>query len=113
VHELSLMQEVCRQSLAAAAAEGAVSIVTIRLRVGELAGVELEALRFAFPLVMQDTIGAHAQLQIESEPAICHCEPCGKTFHAKQGLGDCPSCGTLSHRLLSGQALRLVALEVN
>jgi hydrogenase nickel incorporation protein HypA/HybF len=107
------MQEVCRQALAAAAAEGAVSIVAIRLRVGELAGVELEALRFAFPLVMQDTIAAHAQLQIESVPAICHCAACGKGFHATQGLADCPSCGTLSQRLLSGQELQLVAVEVN
>jgi hydrogenase nickel incorporation protein HypA/HybF len=107
------MQEVCRQALAAAAAERAVAIVAIRLRVGELAGVELDALRFAFPLVMEGTIAAGAQLQIEWEPAICHCEPCGKTFHAHQGLGDCPNCGALSQRLLSGQELQLVALEVN
>lgn len=107
------MQEVCRQALAAAAAEGAVSIVAIRLRVGELAGVELEALRFAFPLVMQDTIAADAQLQIEWEPAIGHCEPCSMNFHARQGLADCPRCGALSQRLLSGQALQLVTVEVN
>jgi len=113
MHELSLMEALRDQALAAAHADGATRITAIQLRVGELAGVELDALRFAFPLVMQDTIGAHAQLQIESEPAICHCEPCGKTFHAEQGLGDCPSCGTLSHRLLSGLALQLVALEVN
>jgi Zn finger protein HypA/HybF involved in hydrogenase expression len=61
MHELSLMEELRRQSLAAAAAAGAVSIVAIRLRLGELAGVELDALRFAFPLVMRDTIGAQAQ----------------------------------------------------
>jgi hydrogenase nickel incorporation protein HypA/HybF len=107
------MQEVCRQALAAAAAEGAVSIAVVRLRVGELAGVELEALRFAFPLVMQDTIAALAQLQIESVPAICYCAACDKSFHAQQGHAVCPSCGTLSKRLLSGQELQLVAVEVD
>lgn len=112
MHELSLMEEVRRQALAAAAAEAAERIVTIRLRVGELAGVELEALRFAFPLVMQGTIAAGAELQIETEAAFCHCEPCGKPFPALHGSSDCPHCGSLSLQLLSGKDLRLVALEV-
>jgi hydrogenase nickel incorporation protein HypA/HybF len=112
VHELSLMEEVRRQSLAAAAAEAAERIVVIRLRVGELAGVELEALRFAFPLVMQGTIAAGAELQIETEAALCHCEPCGQPFPARHGRCDCPRCGSLSRQLLCGRDLRLVALEV-
>jgi hydrogenase nickel incorporation protein HypA/HybF len=112
MHELSLMQELRDQALAAAAAAGAERIVAIHLRVGELAGVELEALRFAFPLAMEDTIAAAAQLQIEWEAAIGHCLPCGKDFHAQQGLADCPECGALSLQLVSGQDLRLVALEV-
>ncbi|MEB3362614.1 MAG: hydrogenase maturation nickel metallochaperone HypA [Synechococcaceae cyanobacterium] len=106
------MQELRDQALAAAAAEGAERIVAIHLRVGELAGVELEALRFAFPLAMEDTIAAAAQLHMEWEPAIGHCEPCGRDFHAQQGLGDCPHCGALSRQLLSGRDLRLVALEI-
>jgi hydrogenase nickel incorporation protein HypA/HybF len=113
VHELSLMEELRDQALAAAAAAGAVSVAVIRLRVGELAGVELEALRFAFPHVMQGTIAAHAELQIDWEPAICHCKPCGRDFHAEHGLGDCPHCGAISRHLLSGRDLRLVALEIN
>ena len=112
MHELSLMEEVRRQALAAAAAEGAERIVAIRLRVGELAGVELEALRFAFPLVMQGTIAAEAQLLIDSEAALCHCETCGEPFPARHGISDCPRCGQLSRQLLSGRDLRLVALEV-
>ncbi|MFN4865023.1 MAG: hydrogenase maturation nickel metallochaperone HypA, partial [Cyanobium sp.] len=44
------MEALRDQALAAARAEGAVRIAAISLRVGELAGVEVEALRFAFPL---------------------------------------------------------------
>lgn len=113
MHELSLMEEVRRQALAAAAAEGAGRIEAITLRVGELAGVESEALRFAFPVVMQGTIAEGAQLELENEAAICVCEPCGRSFHANEGCCDCPRCGTISRRLLSGTALRLVALQVS
>ena len=113
MHELSLMEEVRHQALAAAAAEGAGRIASITLRVGELAGVDPEALRFAFPVVMEGTIAAGARLRIEKEAALCVCEPCAQTFQARSGCCDCPRCGTISRRLLSGLDLRLVSLEVN
>jgi hydrogenase nickel incorporation protein HypA/HybF len=113
MHELSLMEEVRHQALAAAAAEGAGRIEAITLRVGELAGVDPDALRFAFPVVMDGTIAAGAELHIESEAATCLCEPCGSSFHARDGCCDCPRCGVISRRLLSGRDLRLVALQVS
>jgi hydrogenase nickel incorporation protein HypA/HybF len=112
MHELSLMEALRDQALAAARAEGAVRIIAISLRVGELAGVEVEALRFAFPVVMAGTIAAAAELRIEREPARCHCAVCEAPFPAPKGCCDCPRCGTISRRLLSGRALQLVSLEV-
>ena len=47
----------------------------ITLRVGELAGVDVDALRFVFPVVMQGSIAAGAELRIETEEAVCLCEP--------------------------------------
>lgn len=113
MHELSLMEAVRDQALAAAAAEAARRIDVISLRVGELAGVELDALRFAFPVVMAGTIAAGARLQIESEAAICDCEPCQISFRARDGCCDCPHCGTISRRLIRGRTLQLLALEVS
>ena len=74
--------------------------------------VEVEALRFAFPLVMEGTIAAGAELRIEIEPAECHCAVCAAPFPAPQGCCDCPRCGTISLRLLRGRDLRLLSLEV-
>ena len=113
MHELSLMEEVRLQALAAAAAEGASRITAITLRVGDLAGVEQDALRFAFPVVMQGSIAEGAELLLEREVALCHCEPCNAPFEAHLGCCDCPRCGTLSRRPISGRDLRLVALEVH
>lgn len=113
MHELSLMEEVRRQALAAAAAEGATCIKAIILRVGELAGVEIEALRFAFPVVMEGSIAAGAHLRIEREAAVCWCEPCAGRFRARDGCCDCPRCGAISCQQISGRDLRLVALEVH
>jgi hydrogenase nickel incorporation protein HypA/HybF len=112
MHELSLMEALRDQALAAAHADGASRITAISLRVGELAGVELEALRFAFPVVMAGTIAAGAELRIESEPAECHCAACKAPFPAPDGCCDCPRCGAISRVLMRGRDLRLLALEV-
>ncbi len=113
MHELSLMEEVRRQALAAASAEGATRIEAITLRVGDLAGVELDALHFAFPVVMEGSIAQGAELRIEREAALCDCDCCGDSFPARDGCCECPRCGSISRRLISGRELRLVALEVS
>jgi hydrogenase nickel incorporation protein HypA/HybF len=74
--------------------------------------VEVEALRFAFPVVMAGTIAAAAELRIEIEPAECLCAVCDAPFLAPDGCCDCPRCGTISRRMLRGRDLRLLALEV-
>lgn len=112
MHELSLMAAVRDQALAAAQAEGACRISAITLRVGALAGVEVDALRFAAPVVLAGTIAAGAELRLEIEPARCHCAACNAPFEARDGCCDCPRCGAISGQLLSGRALQLLSLEV-
>ena len=112
MHELSLMEALRDQALAAAHADGASRITAIRLRVGELAGVEIEALRFAFPVVMAGTMAAGAKLRIEREPAECFCAACAAPFPASDGCCDCPRCGAISRQLLRGRDLQLLELEV-
>ena len=55
MHELSLMDAVREQALAQAALHGARRIAAITLRVGSLAGVEIEALRLSADAV-QDCV---------------------------------------------------------
>ncbi|MFN5195505.1 MAG: hydrogenase maturation nickel metallochaperone HypA [Cyanobacteriota bacterium] len=111
MHEVSLMEEVRHQALKVAAAEGAERITAVRLRVGELAGVDADALRFAFPLVMAGTIAADATLEIEAEPAEAFCRSCQAPF--PPGLEHlCPRCGRFGAELRHGRTLRLVSLEV-
>lgn len=112
MHELSLLAALRDQALAAAHADGASRIMAIRLRVGQLAGVEIDALRFAFPMVMAGTIAAEAELRIECEPAECFCAACAAPFPVPDGGCDCPRCGAISRQLLRGRDLRLLELEV-
>ena len=113
MHELSLMEAVRTQALAAARAEGATRIAAINLRIGSLAGVEPEALRFAHTVVMAGTIAAGAELRIEVVPARFDCEPCQQAFDAEQGDCLCPRCGSFSRELLQGRELELASLDLS
>ena len=113
MHELSLMEAVRDQALEAALAEGATRITAISLRIGSLAGVEPEALRFAHTVVMAGTIASGAELRIEVVIASFFCESCQQGFDSEQGDCLCFRCGSFSRRLLQGRELELASLELS
>ncbi|MEB3317323.1 MAG: hydrogenase maturation nickel metallochaperone HypA [Cyanobacteriota bacterium] len=112
MHELSLMQSLSDRVLEVASAQGAERVLTIRLRIGSLAGVDPEALRFAAQVVLAGTCAAGASLVIDEIQATCWCELCAADFAAIAGCCDCPRCGALSTRLLRGKELSLVSIEL-
>ena len=112
MHELSLMAELRDLVLAQVEAHGGGRVERIRLRIGSLAGVEEEALRFAHPLVMAGSCAEGSRLEIETVPALCLCSGCQHSFAADAGLCACPRCGAISRTLLQGRELDLVALEL-
>lgn len=113
MHELSLMEGLREQVLAAAAQHGARSIAAVHLRIGSLAGVEPQALQMAFTLLMAEGIGAGARLEIEAVAAEWFCGRCAKAFADGPAGCECPRCGSFSRRLLRGRELELAALEID
>jgi hydrogenase nickel incorporation protein HypA/HybF len=112
MHELSLMDSLGQRVLAVAAREGAERVLAIRLRIGSLAGVDPEALRFAAAVVFAGTCAEGAELRVEEVAAVCWCAPCGAEFLAQEGQRECPRCGALSAKLLRGRELSLVAVDL-
>ena len=82
----------------------------IQLRVGTVAGVNAEALRSAFAVVMAADAGhaaAGADLQLELVPTRCWCPHCSQSFLPADVIHACPLCGQLSSRILEGRELEL------
>lgn len=113
MHELALMEEVRRIAMAAAAAEGAQRIHSVKLTVGRLSGVDPGALAFAFEVVMADGISEGATLDLEVVPTVCQCGGCGQRFEPVDVIHACPRCGELSSELLAGRELEVTGLEVS
>ncbi|NJR56582.1 MAG: hydrogenase maturation nickel metallochaperone HypA [Acaryochloris sp. CRU_2_0] len=113
MHEVSLMENALVIALNYAARERASRIHQIALRVGDLSGVEPDALRFAFDVVTQGTIAEDAQLSIQSCPTVCYCNFCQTHFRPTELGYECPTCQTWSMSIVQGKELELASLEVS
>jgi hydrogenase nickel incorporation protein HypA/HybF len=82
------------------------------LRIGVLAGVDAEALQFAFEALIRDTALDGMTLEIESRPLSCRCSNCGDSFVVCDFVFDCPRCGTTSTDCVGGRELEIAYLEV-
>jgi hydrogenase nickel incorporation protein HypA/HybF len=112
MHELSLIENVLDLAVKRAEQHGAERIEVITLRIGSLAGVDPDALQFAFEVAKVGSIAAAAELVIEAVPAECFCAECAHFFPVADGGCECPACGTISRHLRQGRELQLLSLQL-
>ncbi|MCX4530799.1 hydrogenase maturation nickel metallochaperone HypA [Streptomyces sp. NPDC002596] len=112
MHEMSIAMAVVDQVEEAAQAGGAASVGSVRLQVGELAGVVPDALSFCFGLACAGTVLEGAELVVEPVAARARCEPCADEWAV--GMPPrlcCPACGEPTAELLSGRELQIVSVH--
>ena len=110
MHEYSIVQALMSQVEAEARKHGAIAIDKIELKIGELAGVEVDLLRTAFETFRERSICARAELEIEVVPATWSCPTCKDLFAAGARL-QCTECGEPA-RLSSGDEIVLQRIEM-
>ena len=113
MHEFSIMQAALETAGQKTRDAGATQIHRLRLRVGALSGVVPEALRFAFEALKDKSLGAQAELEIETVPAVAFCTACAAEFAAADIQYECPRCHRPSGRLRQGREMELAALEIS
>jgi hydrogenase nickel incorporation protein HypA/HybF len=84
----------------------------VGLRIGELAAIDADALRFCFDALIKDTDLQSLQLEIEICPRRHRCSACGQEFVVRNYESRCP-CGAESEsECVSGDELDLAYIEV-
>jgi hydrogenase nickel incorporation protein HypA/HybF len=112
MHELSLCVELIRVIEDQTRRQHFHRVRTVRLEVGALAGVEVEALRFGFAVAAQGTLAEDAVLDIEQPPGQAACLDCGAVVEVRDREEPCPRCGGYFLRVRGGTELRVLELEV-
>lgn len=112
MHELSLMESLVQGIQAEALRQGFSRVHQVRLEVGRLAGVELEALRFAFDPATEGTVAEGATLEILEIPGAGSCQACGAEVEVEARFDLCSRCGDGFVALAQGLELRVKDLDV-
>ena len=112
MHELGIAQSIVDSVRQEAERHGGGRVSRIGLRIGELSGVNADALRFSFQVTVQDTELTRAELDIEEVPLGFRCLRCGAEFPAVNYESACPACGSADTRATRGDELQIVFLEL-
>jgi hydrogenase nickel incorporation protein HypA/HybF len=87
-------------------------VARVSLEVGRLSGVEVEALRFGFDVVMRGSVAEGARLEIVDCPAEAWCMHCAQLVAIAARFDACGNCGSHQLQVTSGEELRIKELEV-
>ena len=112
MHEMSLCEGIL-QVLETEAQKQKFSLVKkVWLEIGELAGVELDAMMFSFEVVTRNSLADGAILNIINVPGSAWCMQCSGTVSVKQRFDACPECGSYQLQVTGGDEMRIKELEV-
>lgn len=112
MHEMSLCESILQIFEQQAVAQQYQKVKTVWLEIGALSGVEVEALRFSFDVVMLGSLAERARLEIIDVPGQAWCMPCARNVAVEQFYDVCPHCGSHQLQVNSGDQMRIKELEV-
>src|ERR1700722_1167991 len=113
MHELSIAMSVLDAVQEQSERQGGKRVTAVRLRVGPLSGVVVQALAGAFELAREGTEFADCRLEIEETAVMIRCPKCGvdRAVESIQ-LMACSVCGTASGDVGSGREREGYAMEI-
>lgn len=112
MHEYSIVQsllDLCEQN---AISNNASKIFKVVVGVGELSAVEPTLLKTAFDTFKLDTIASDAIMEVQKIAIRVKCLDCGCEFTPTISNFLCQKCDSLNTKLISGDELLLLSLEI-
>lgn len=112
MHEMSLAEGILQIIEDAARAQGFSRVREVRLEIGALSGVEVEALAFCLDVVLKGGVADGARVEPERVPGQGFCLACGETVEIGALYDACPRCGAYQVQATGGTEMRVKDLLV-
>lgn len=112
MHELSIANSVLETVRVELAQRPGARLQKVGLRVGELSGVNPDALSFGFEVLVKGTEFEPVILEIERSPRRQRCPECKNEFNVEDYELACPNCGATGTECVGGQELEFTYLEL-
>ncbi len=108
MHEMSIAEGIIDIVEKTAKAQGINKIESVRIRVGELAGVDIPSLEFAWDSVTRGGPAEGSRLDIERPEGKAWCMACSKDVPIKKYGDPCPNCGGFQLMPTGGDEMKVV-----
>ena len=112
MHEMSLCEGILQILESESIKQGFKRVKNVWLEIGDLSGVEPEAMLFSFDAVTRTTLAEGAKLNIINIPGMAWCLQCAENVSVKQRFDECPNCGSYQLQVTSGDEMKIKELEV-
>lgn len=114
MHELSIANSIVESITEALAdSEPDATVQTVHVRVGAMSGVVPDALDFAWSSAAMGTRLDGAILDIDFVPAAVFCPSCNTEVELPGPIMRCPDCGSPTPKLVRGNELEILSVELN
>lgn len=113
MHELTICLNIMRSIEKQAYTQNIHCVNKVWLEIGELTGIEIEAIRFSFPIAASKTIAAKAELVIATIPGLAFCRNCKTEITVATLFSACCHCHGYDYEIIHGKELRIIKMEVN
>jgi len=112
MHEMSLAENVREIVDETARANGARRVAAVRLEIGKLAQVEIDAMRFAFEVVKRGSFADTARLDIVETDGTAWCMLCSEAVVISRRGDPCPQCDSFQLQVTGGDRMRVMDIEI-
>ncbi len=112
MHELGIATSILDRVKRTAAEHADAVVEKVAVRVGELSGVDPDALAFGFEVLVKDTPYQDVKLEIEWKRRVQRCRACGHEFETDAVLTECPKCASLHTETIAGDELDIAYIEL-
>jgi hydrogenase nickel incorporation protein HypA/HybF len=112
MHEMALAEGVREIVEDTARAQGARRVCRVRLEIGRLAQVEVDAMRFGFEVVKRGSLANDAQLDIIQTDGTAWCMPCSAQVPMTRRGDPCPACGSFQLQVTGGDRMRVMDIDI-
>lgn len=113
MHELGIAASILECVEKEAERHPGAHISKVGVKIGELAGVDRDALQFGFEVLVKDTDWEPLALDLEFVPRIQRCSQCAHEFRMTDYDPRCPQCSDLATVCISGEELDIAYMEVD
>ena len=112
MHELSIASTILDRAKAASEENGGARVTKVGLRIGEISGVEPDALAFGIEALSKDTPFEGLALEIEQPRRKLRCAACAAEFEPEGFAYACPACQNPSSECIAGNELDVTFVEL-